>query len=99
MIDLDSNDLDKGKEEFANIARSMTGSIISTNELFKAVRTMSGVIKKEIHLKTDSMLQKTNLPFDKAYPLAKKGFIDLANELNIDPAVLFQVYIENKVMY
>ena len=96
---MDNNSLDKVKEKFANIARSITGSIISTHELFKVVRTMNQVIKKEIHLKTDSMLKKTNLPIDKAYPLAKKGFIDLANELNVNPAVLFQVYIESKVMY
>ena len=87
---MDNNDLEK----FANVARSMTGSNISTNELFKAVRTMNEVTKKEIHSKADSMIQQANLSFDKAYPLAKKGFIDLANELNVDPAVLFQVYIQ-----
>lgn len=90
MIGLNNNDL----ENFANIARSMTGSTISTNELFKSVRAMNTVTKKQIYLKTDSMVKQTNLPFDKAFPLAKKGFIDLANELNVDSAVLFQVYIQ-----
>lgn len=85
-------DLDK----FANVARSMTGSTINTDELFKKVNAIDVATKKEIYLKTDSMLKKSNLPFDKAYPLARKGFIDLAYEFKIDPAVLFQLYIELK---
>ena len=85
--------INKDLDKFANIARLMTGSNISTDELFNKIKTMNEVTKEDIFLKTNSMLKKTNLPFDKAYPLVKKGFTNLANEFDIDPAVLFQLYI------
>ena len=85
--------INKDLDKFANIARLMTGSNISTDELFNKIKTMNEVTKEDIFLKTNSMLKKTNLPFDKTYPLAKEGFTNLANEFDIDPAVLFQIYI------
>lgn len=86
----------KNLDKFADVARAMTGSTISTDELFKTVNNMDKTTKENIYEKVDSLMKQINLPFDKAIQLVRKGLAEISNILKIDPAVIFQVYIEKR---
>jgi hypothetical protein len=82
------------KEQQAEIARIMTGSNLSTDGIIGQVLCVSKAIKETVCPKVDEMVRKHNLPFDKAFSLVKAGFNNIAKEYNLDPAVLFWVYMD-----
>lgn len=81
-------------EKQAEIARVMTGSKLSDNDLFQGVKGVTTIKKGIVCPKVHQMIGIHNLPFDKAFPLVKEGFGKLASEHNIDSAVLFWIYME-----
>ena len=83
-------DLDKQAE----IARLMTGSKLSDQEMFELVRSTSQATREKVCPQVDQMVKDRNMPFDKAYPLVRDGFNQIAVNFNMDPAVLFWIYMD-----
>lgn len=81
-------------EQFAEVARTMTGSKLSTKLILLKAKSINKTTKEIICPKINQMVKEHNLPFDKAFPLIKDGFNQISNEYNIDSAVLFWVYME-----
>lgn len=82
------------REQQAEIARTMTGSNLSTDDIIGQVVCVSKLTKEIVCPQIDEMVRKNNLPFDKAFPLVKAGFNNIAKDYNLDPAVLFWVYMD-----
>ncbi|MFA6808691.1 MAG: hypothetical protein WCR27_06840 [Eubacteriales bacterium] len=78
----------------AEIARTMTGSILSDEEIMIGVRKVNAIAKEECCRQVDKLLQKHNLPFDKGYFLAKDDFNNIAQRYKMDAAVMFWIYME-----
>ncbi|AGL03285.1 hypothetical protein [Desulfoscipio gibsoniae] len=78
----------------AEIARRMTGSKLSNQEIFAMVRNINQDTKKKICPEIDQMIKDINLPLDKAYPSVMVGFYKMSVHYNIDSAVLFWIYME-----
>lgn len=81
-------------EQAAEIARTMTGSILSDKEIMISVRKVNKIVKEECCPQVDKLLQKHNLPFDEGYFLAKEDFNRIAQKYKMDAAVLFWIYME-----
>lgn len=84
------------KEQQAEIARLMTGSSLSTIAIISKVKYVAKAIREKAGLEVNQMVQEHNLPFDKAFPLIKDGFNEIATKYSMDPAVLFWVYMDWK---
>lgn len=78
----------------AEIARTMTGSILSDKEIMVNVKKVNKIVKEECCRLVDKLLQKHDLPFDKGYFLAKEDFNRIAQKYKMDAAVLFWIYME-----
>lgn len=82
------------KEQQADIARAMTGSNLSNEGIFIGVLSISETQRDSMCIEVHPILEKHNLPFDKAFPLFRADFNKIAIKYSIDPAVLFWVYME-----
>lgn len=82
------------REKQAEIARLMTGSNMNTQAIITNVINFVPETKEVICPEVYQMTKDRNMPFDKAYPLIKDGFNEIAQNNNIDPAVLFWVYMD-----
>ncbi|WP_449240352.1 hypothetical protein [Desulfoscipio gibsoniae] len=78
----------------AEIARRMTGSKLSNQELFTMVGSISEEAKEKICPEIDKMIKDISLSLDKAYPAVMVGFYKMSVHYNIDSAVLFWIYME-----
>lgn len=83
-------------DQQCEIARVMTGSNYSNDEILKNIRTMNELVKEEASVSINQLLLRDNLPFDKAFPLVKADFKKVAQKYKINPAALFWVYMEWK---
>ncbi|KOC50004.1 hypothetical protein [Clostridium botulinum] len=82
------------KEQQAEIARLMTGSSLSTIAIISKVKYVTKTIRDKVGPEVKQMVQEHNLPFDKAFPLIKDGFNEIADKYSMDSAVLFWVYMD-----
>ncbi|KEI16989.1 hypothetical protein Z959_07885 [Clostridium novyi B str. ATCC 27606] len=87
------------KEQQAEIARSITGSNLSTIAIISKVKYVTKTTREKIGPEINQMVQERNLPFDKAFPLIKDGFNEIATKYSMDPAVLFWIYMDWKKDY
>ncbi len=83
-------------EQQCEIARQMTGCKSSNEEILKNIRTMNELVKEEASILVNRLLLRDNLPFDKAFLLAKSDFNKVAQKYKINSAALFWVYMEWK---
>jgi len=81
-------------EEQANIARAMTGSTMSTSEIIRNVMNTDNATKNIVSQQVHSVVKEYNMPFDKAFPIIKRSFNQIARNYNMDPAVLFWIYMD-----
>lgn len=81
-------------EQQAEIARTMTGSKLSTEEIVIRVQNIDPFTKEKACPKVHQMVLEYNLPFDKAFPIIRNGFSEIAKEHKINPAVLFWIYMD-----
>lgn len=81
-------------EEQANIARLMTGSTMNTNDIIQNLMNVDTYKRDILCQKVDAVVREYNLPFDKAFPIIKQSFNQIARHNNLDPAVLFWIYME-----
>lgn len=84
------------KEQQCEIARLMTGSTVSDEIILRNVENTHYLIKKEASSLVDKLIQKHDLPFDKAYPIVKDDFNRIAVRYDLDVAALFWIYMEWK---
>lgn len=82
------------REQQAEVARSMTGSQMSTHVIVANVLSFDPVKKATLCPEIHRMVKDNNIPFDKAFPLIKDGFNEIAQNNSIDPSVLFWVYMD-----
>jgi hypothetical protein len=81
-------------EKLAEVARSSTGSLITTKQLIHDVNNTTENTKDIICPKVDKKMVELNLPINKALSLMKCEFNEMANDNNMDSAVLFWVYMD-----
>jgi len=81
-------------KQAAEIARAMTGSVLSDEEIMIGVKNVKPIVKEECCRQVDKLLKKHDLPFDKGYLLAKDDFNNIARRYKIDAAVMFWIYME-----
>ncbi|GIM29151.1 hypothetical protein CPJCM30710_18170 [Clostridium polyendosporum] len=82
------------QEQAARIARTMTGSILDTSDIVKQVNDVTKNTRQIIGIKVHQVVKEYKLPFHKTFPLVRNNFNKIAIEHNIDPAVVFWVYMD-----
>lgn len=80
--------------EQSEIARIMTGSTLTDNEILKQVQKTRPTIKAQSAKDIDSLVKKYDAPFDKAFPKMKDNFDLIAHKYQLDSAALFWIYME-----
>lgn len=81
-------------EQQSNIARSITGSKLETNLIIAGVKGIEESKKETVCSLIETMIKKYDLSFDKAFPYIQDGFNNISSDYNIDPAILFWVYMD-----
>ena len=74
----------------------MTGSTVSDEIILHNVVITNYLVKEEASRLVNKLLEKHNLPFDKAYPLMQVDFNRIATKYDLDVAALFWIYMEWK---
>ena len=78
----------------AEIARLVTDSKLSNQEIIIIVREVDQGIKDKVCLEIDQRVKESHLPISEAFSLIRNDFNQIAIRYNMDQAVLFWIYME-----
>ncbi|MFX4261116.1 hypothetical protein ACOBQJ_02825 [Pelotomaculum propionicicum] len=78
----------------AEIARLVTDSKLSNQEILIFVGEVDQGTRDKVSLEIDLMVKERKLPIGEAFPLVRDGFNQIAMDNNMDQAVLFWIYMD-----
>lgn len=78
----------------AEIARLVTDSKLSNQEILILVGEVDQGTRNKVCIEIDQKVKECNLPISEAFPLIRDGFNQIAMNYNMDQAVLFWIYME-----